>query len=39
MILDLMVVEGHDNSLDEEDVIPRGGVGVRKVVKHSHPCV
>ena len=32
VVLDLAVVEGHDESLDEEDVIPHGGVMIRQVV-------
>ena len=37
MILDLPIVEGRNKPLDEENVVPRGGVRVCQMIKHSHP--
>ena len=39
VILDLAVVQSRNEPLDEEDVVPRRGVGIGKVKENPHPCV
>ena len=39
MVLDFAVIQGHDEPLNEEDVIPRRSVRVREVKEDPHPCV
>ena len=37
MVLDLPIIEGRDEPLDEEDVVPRGGIWVGQMIEHPHP--
>ena len=39
VVLDLSIVEGRNKPLNEEDVVPRGGVRVGQMVQNSHPGV
>ena len=39
MVLDFVVIQGRDEPLNEEDVIPRRSVRVRQVKEDPHPCV
>ena len=39
VVLHLPVIESRDEPFNEEDVIPRGSVGVCQMVEHSHPRV
>ena len=39
MILDLAVIKGRNEPFNEENVIPRRGVGVREVIENPHPRV
>ena len=39
VVLDLAVIESRNKPLNEKNVVPRRGVGVREVIEDPHPRV